>query len=252
MEAAPGADALWGHVSKEFKNGLMARDPDNVKIFLKEFDEYERNIDDPDPAKRLPNFTVMSLGENHTKGTMPGAFTPSAMVASNDLAVGQLVERVTHSKYWSSTAIFIIEDDAQDGPDHVDARRTAGLVMSPYVKRHFVDSTMYSTSSMVRSIELLLGLPPMSQYDAAAMPMYKSFGVDADLSTFTSVPPETDLNARNTRKSYGAELSRRMDFSEVDEAPMALLNEILWKSMKGANSAMPAPVHRFRPVSGPE
>jgi YVTN family beta-propeller protein len=252
MEAAPGADALWGHVSKDFKNGLAARDPDNMKVFLKEFDEYDQNIDNPNPEKRLPNYIVMSLGENHTKGTTPGSFTPAAMVASNDLAVGQLVERVTHSKYWPTTAIFIIEDDAQDGPDHVDARRTAGLVISPYVKRHFVDSTMYSTSSMVRSIELLLGLPPMSQYDASAMPMYNSFGVDSDLSGFTTFPPQVDLNARNTAKSYGAELSRRMDFTETDDAPMALLNEILWKSMKGANSAMPAPVHRFRPVSGPE
>ena len=252
MEAAPGADALWGHVSKGFKNGLTARDPDKMKVFLKEFDQYEQNIDNPDPGKRLPSYIVMSLGENHTKGTTPGAFTPAAMVASNDLAVGQLVDRVTHSKYWPTTAIFVIEDDAQDGPDHVDARRTSGLVISPYVKRHFVDSTMYSTSSMVRSIELLLGLPPMSQYDAAAMPMYNAFGVDADLSEFTLVPPQVDLNAQNTTKSYGAELSRRMDFSEPDEAPMALLNEILWKSMRGANSPMPAPVHRFRPVSGPE
>ena len=174
------------------------------------------------------------------------------MVASNDLAVGQLVDRVTHSKYWPKTAIFIIEDDAQDGPDHVDARRTAGLVISPYVKRGIVDSTMYSTSSMVRSMELLLGLPPMSQYDAAAMPMYQSFGSEADLSAFTVIPPQIDLNVRNTRQSYGAELSRRMDFSEVDEAPMAQLNTILWKSMKGADSPMPPPVHRFSAVSGPQ
>ena len=252
MEAAPGADALWGHVSKRFHINLSARDPENMKIFLAEFDEYEKNIDNPNPEKRLPNYIVMSLPENHTKGAMPGAFTPVAMVASNDYAVGQLVDRVTHSKYWPATAIFIIEDDAQDGPDHVDARRTAGLVISPYVKRGIVDSTMYSTSSMLRSMELLLGLPPMSQYDAAAMPMYASFGKEMNTSPFSVIPPQVDLMAKNTERSYGAALSKKMDFSELDEAPMGQLNEVLWKSIKGADTAMPTPVHRFRPLIGPQ
>jgi hypothetical protein len=180
---------------------LKARDPDNVGVFIQEFDEYEKNIDNPSPEKRLPNYIVMSLPEDHTRGTQPGAFTPVAMVASNDYAVGKLVDRVTHSKYWPTTAIFIIEDDAQDGPDHVDARRTTGLVISPYVRRGTVDSTMYSTSSMVRSIELLLGLPPMSQYDAAAMPMYASFGTEPDLSTFSVIQLKVDLNTRNTKES---------------------------------------------------
>lgn len=252
MEAAQGADALWGHVAKEFKASTKARDPENVKVFLREFDDYEKNYDSADADRRLPNYIVMSLGENHTRGTTPGAYTPAAMVASNDLAVGMLVERVTHSKYWATTAIFIIEDDAQDGPDHVDARRTAGLVISPYVKRGKVDSTMYSTSSMLRSMELLLGLPPMSQYDAAATPMYESFGTEPKLDGFTMIQPKIDLDAKNTDKSYGAKLSSKMDFSVWDEAPMGLLNEVLWKTMKGADSPMPAPVHRFRGVSGAE
>jgi YVTN family beta-propeller protein len=252
MEAAQGADALWGHVSKDFKASTKARDTDNVKVFLKEFDEYEKNFDSPDANSRLPNYIVMSLGENHTRGTTPGAFTPAAMVASNDYAVGMLVDRVSHSKYWPTTAIFIIEDDAQDGPDHVDARRTAGLVISPYVKRGQVDSTMYSTSSMLRSMELLLGLPPMSQYDAAATPMYESFGTEANLSGFSVIDPQIDLNAKNTDKSYGAKLSSKMNFSEWDEAPMGQLNVILWKAMKGADSEMPPPVHRFRPLVGVE
>jgi hypothetical protein len=252
MEAAQGADALWGHVSKEFKASTKERDTDNVKVFLKEFDEYEKNADSADAEKRLPNYLVMSLGENHTRGTIPGAYTPAAMVASNDYAVGMLVDRVTHSKYWATTAIFIIEDDAQDGPDHVDARRTPGLVISPYVKRGKVDSTMYSTSSMLRSMELLLGLPPMSQYDAAARPMYESFGTQADLSGFTVIEPQIDLNAKNEANAVGAKLSSKMDFSEWDAAPMGQLNEVLWKAMKGADSVMPAPVHRFRAVVGVE
>ncbi len=252
MEGGTRADALFGHVSPHFRKNMATRDPENMKVFLKEFDEYEKNIESPDAEKRLPNYIVMSLPENHTRGTAPGAFTPTAMVASNDYAVGLLVDRVSHSKYWASTAIFIIEDDAQDGPDHVDARRTAGLVISPYVHRGIVDSTMYSTSSMVRSIELLLGLPPMSQYDAAAMSMYASFGIEKDNSPFTVIQPQTDLDAKNTDRSYGANLSKRMDFSELDEAPMAELNEIIWKSVRGAYSPMPAPVHRFRALVGPQ
>jgi hypothetical protein len=249
MEAAYGADALWGHVAKDYR-ASGARDTENMKVFLREFDEYENNFDNPDPQKRLPNYVVMSLPENHTNGTRPGSFTPVAMVASNDLAVGMLVEHVSHSKYWPTTAIFIIEDDAQDGPDHVDARRTTALVISPYVKRGVVDSTLYSTSSMLRTIELLLGLPPMSQYDAAATPMYASFGVEADLTPFTLWPAQVDLAAKNTQKSYGARLSQQMDFSDLDRAPMHALNEILWKSIKGADSPMPPPVHQYRALAG--
>src|SRR5215472_6199278 len=249
MEAAYGADALWGHVAKDYR-GSGTRDTENMKVFLREFDEYENNFDSLDAAKRLPNYIVMSLPENHTNGTRPGSFTPVAMVASNDVAVGMLVERVSHSKYWPTTAIFIIEDDAQDGPDHVDARRTTGLVISPYVKRGILDSTLYSTSSMLRTMELLLGLPPMSQYDASAMPMYASFGTEPDLTPFSLRPAEVDLAAKNTEKSYGARLSQQMDFSDLDRAPMHALNEILWKSVKGSDSPMPAPVHRYRPLSG--
>lgn len=247
-QLAPGADdSLQGHFAPGYlKRGM--RDTDNVNVFLREFEKYERNIDSPDPEKRLPNFIVMSLPEDHTHGTRPGAFTPIAMVADHDLAIGTLVDRVSHSKYWPTTAIFMIEDDAQDGPDHVDARRTVGLVVSPYTKRRVVDSTLYSTSSMIRTMELLLGLPPMSQFDAAATPMYASFGIEADARPYVALPAEVDVNAKNTSRTYGARLSQRMDFSAVDKAPMHLLNDIIWKSVKGADSEMPAPVHRFRPV----
>jgi YVTN family beta-propeller protein len=245
MEAAPGAEGLVGHVAKDY---IGARDTTKVAVFLREFKEYEKSYDSPDAEKRLPNFVVMSMGEDHTHGTMPGAYTPQAAVANNDYAIGQLVDAVSHSKYWPNTAIFIIEDDGQDGPDHVDARRTVGLVISPYVKRGTVDSTLYSTSSMVRSIELLLGLPPMSQYDAAAMPMYASFGTVPMVTPFNVIPPMIDVNAKNTNKSYGAEESKKMDFSDNDRAPMHALNRIIWKSIKGADSPMPPPVHRFRPL----
>jgi YVTN family beta-propeller protein len=242
---SPGADALWGHLSPDYI-GFNARDRDNLAVFLKEFDQYEANFDNPDPAARLPNLIVMSMGEDHTRGAKPDAYTPVAMVADNDWAVGQLVERVSHSKYWASTAIFIIEDDAQDGSDHVDARRTVGLVISPYLKRGTVDSTLYSTSSFLRTIELLLGLPPMSQYDAAATPLYAAFGDKPDPTPFTALPAQVDLFAKNTAIAWGAEESARMNFAEADRAPMRRLNEIIWKSVRGAGAQVPAPVHRFR------
>ena len=251
MEAAPGVDALWGHVAKDYQ-ASKARDTENVEVFLREFEEYEENFDRSDTDKRLPNYVVMSLPEDHTMGTRPGSYTPVAMVASNDLAVGRLIERVSHSKYWPATAIFIIEDDAQDGPDHVDARRTIGFVVSPYVKRRTVDSTLYSTSSMLRSMELLLGLPPMSQYDAAATPMYASFGTEVDLTPYNAIRSQVDLNAKNTESAYGASSSKSMDFADVDLAPMHELNEIIWRSVKGPGSPMPPPVHRYRPLIGAE
>ena len=250
MEAAPGAEGLVGHVAKDYQ-GSRARDTVNVGVFLREFKEFEANFDSPDPEKRFPNFVVMSMPEDHTHGTAPGSYTPQAMVANNDYAIGQLVDAVSHSRYWPNTAIFIIEDDGQDGPDHVDARRTMGLVISPYVNRGIVDSTLYSTSSMVRSIELLLGLPPMSQYDAAAMPMYASFGTEPVLTPFNVIKPLIDVNAKNNKDAYGAEESRRMDFSDVDRAPMHALDNIIWKSIKGKDSVMPPPVHRFRPLIDP-
>ena len=142
-----------------------ARDFMRADRFVEEFEEMDRN-------GTVPNFMFMGLGENHTQGTTPGAYTPKAQVASNDVAVGKIVEAITKSRVWPEFAIFIIEDDAQNGPDHVDSHRTAGLVISPYVKRGVVDSEMYSTVSMLRTVELLLGLPPMTQHDAAAPPRW--------------------------------------------------------------------------------
>ena len=245
MQALFGVSGLVGHVAPDYKN-WDARDTENAKTFIREFDDYEAAYDSADPAKRLPNFIIMGLPHDHTNGSKAGAFTPAAMVAENDLALGQIVERVSHSRYWPQTAIFVIEDDAQDGPDHVDARRTVCLAISPYIKRRTVDSTLYSTSSMLRTMELLLGLKPLSQYDAAASPFYAAFSDKPDLTPFAARPADIDLNAKNDTQSYGARDSAKMDFSDVDRAPMHRLNEILWKSVRGADSPMPPPVHRYR------
>jgi YVTN family beta-propeller protein len=207
-------------------------------------DQFVEEFQRMDQENRVPNFMIMGLGEDHTQGTTPGAFTPKAQVASNDVAIGKIVETVSKSKVWGKSAIFIIEDDAQNGPDHIDSHRTVGLVISPYVKRGYVDSTMYTTVSMLRTMELLLGMPPMTQHDAAATVMYNSFLAKPDLSGYSSRPSQIDLMSKNTANSFGAAIAARMDFSDYDRVDEQTLNRILWHDIKGANVPMPAPVRR--------
>jgi hypothetical protein len=139
-------------------------------------------------------------------------------------------------------AIFVVEDDAQNGPDHVDAHRTVALVVSPYTKRRHVDSTMYSTTSMLRTMELILGLRPMSQFDAAARPMYHSFQAKPDLTPYTHRNPEVDLNEKNKKDAWGVKLSATFDLTKEDAADDLLFNEVIWRSVKGPDAPMPAPV----------
>jgi len=229
-------EALIGHFSPTYPSyNLSITDNTRVDRWLEEFRAYEQN-------GQLPQFQIVRLGNNHTEGTVPGKKTPRAHVADNDLAVGRLVEAVTSSKYWATTAIFIIEDDAQNGPDHVDAHRSTAFIISPYTKRKFVDSTMYTGSSMLRTMELILGLPPMSQYDAAAIPMFNAFTNTADLTPFKKRDARIDLNEINAANAPGAQKSASWDFSKEDTLPDIEFNEVIWKSVKGANSPMPAPV----------
>jgi Lactonase, 7-bladed beta-propeller/Phosphoesterase family len=233
---------LVGHMCPTYglpkkPGGQFPRDTEQVETFLEEFRQFEKD-------DNLPQFIVMSLGEDHTRGTNPGAPTPQACVASNDLALGRLVEGVSHSKYWPKIAIFVIEDDAQNGADHVDAHRTIGLVISPYVRRRHLDSTQYATVSMLRTMELILGLPPLSQFDAAATPMFESFSDQADLTPYEHTSAEIDLNAVNTLLSYGAERSSKMDFSEYDRIDDFELNEILWRAVKGVDAPLPPAARR--------
>jgi hypothetical protein len=243
-ESAPqirAAGSLAGHVSVEWLNvrrSATGRDTDRAAVFIRELQEAEKTGD-------WPNFMVMALGEDHTQGLVPGAFSPSALVASNDLALGRIVESVSHSRFWRDTAIFVIEDDAQNGPDHVDAHRTVGLLISPWVKRGIVDSTMYTTSSMVRTMELILGLDPMTQFDAAATPMYLSFTTEPSLDAFDALPAQVNLLERNPSSGAGAQASLKLDFSDVDRADPDELNAILWAAIK-PGVPMPAPVHGAR------
>lgn len=232
-----GNPTLDGHASSDWSqlnNVKDSRDTDYAGVFIKEMREAEKK-------DNWPQYMVMSLGEDHTSGLAAGAFTPSACVGANDQGLGKIVEAISHSKFWKETAIFVIEDDAQDGPDHVDAHRTVGLVISPYVKRGVVDSTFYTTNSMIATIEKILKLPPMTQFDAAAIPMFNAFTSQADFTPYTCLPPQIDLAARNPQKGEGVKQSAKLDFSQHDRADPIVLNRILWQDAH-PGVPLPAPV----------
>ncbi len=193
--------------------------------------------------RKVPQFNLIRLPNDHCRGTRPGSPTPVAYVARNDYALGLIVDKISHSDIWKSSILFVLEDDAQNGPDHVDAHRSVLLVIGPYVKRHFVDHTMYSTSGVLKTMELILGLPPMTQYDLAAHPVLHSITDTAYLKSYNAMVPKVDMNKLNTWHSYGARLSEKLDFSREDAIPDGVYNKIIWKAVKGANAVVPAPVH---------
>jgi YVTN family beta-propeller protein len=234
MASVPG---LEGHLSPTYPPWEL-RIPDNKRVdaWLREFEEFEQK-------DQVPALSIIRLGNDHTQGTRAGSPTPRAMVAENDLAVGRLVETITKSRIWNDSAIFILEDDAQFGADHVDAHRAPALVISPFSKRRTVDSTLYTTSGLLRTLELVLGLPPMSQYDAAATPMYNAFQATPVPTPFNHLESRIPLDEKNDQWAYGAEASSRMNLTEADLAPARELNEIIWRSVRGSRAAMPPPVH---------
>lgn len=207
--------------------------------FLKEFREYEK-------TNSLPNFMIMLLPNDHTTGTREGYPTPRAQVADNDLALGQIVEAVSNSKFWKETAIFVIEDDPQAGLDHIDGRRTVALCISPYTKRGAVVNTHYNQNSILRTIELILGLPPMSQFDMIANPMTDCFTSKPDFRPYKALPNQIPLDEMNPKLSalsgkrkFWAQKSMEMSLDELDQANEDTLNLILWYSVKGYNTPYP-------------
>ena len=230
-------EALRGHFDPKFRGfDLDYLDQKRADRFLEELAEFEA-------TGEMPRLIILRLPNDHTSGTTPGKPTPTAYVADNDLALGRVVAGLSRSRFWPRLAIFVVEDDAQNGPDHVDAHRTVALAISPYSRRKSVDSTLYSTSSMLRTIELCLGLEPMSQFDAAARPMFASFTSRPDPTPYAHRPVPAELmQARNGLTAWGAEASRKLDLAGEDRADDLVFNEIIWKSVKGADSPMPAPV----------
>jgi phospholipase C len=192
----------------------------------------------------MPRLILMRLGNDHTSGTTAGKIAPLSSVADNDYALGMIVEAVSHSRFWSKTAIFVLEDDAQNGPDHVDSHRSPAFVISAYSKRHAVDSNMYNTTSMLRTMELILGLNPMTQFDAGARPMQAAFQATPDASAYTAEKPRVALDERNPAVSPTAARSQRLDFSEEDRIDDNELNAILWLALRGGPGT-PAPTRSY-------
>ena len=232
-QAKPRDPGIGKNFSTTYRGWDMEySDIDRFKAWEKEFSEYEK-------SGKLPQLSIMHLPNDHTSGTRRGALTPKAYVAQNDYALGLIVERISKSRYWKETAIFVVEDDAQNGPDHVDAHRSVGLVISPYTQRKAVDRTLYSTASMLRTMELILGVPPMSQYDAAATPMFAAFSTTPNLTPYAAENPRIDITEKNKSGSVGQALMDKINLRRVDAAPDRLFNEIIWESIKG--TPMPAP-----------
>jgi DNA-binding beta-propeller fold protein YncE len=192
-------------------------------------------------ANALPAFMSLRFPNDHTAGLSKGKPTPFAYVADNDLAVGMFLEHLSNSPAWKESVVFILEDDAQNGPDHVDAHRSTAYVAGPYVKRNFVDHTPYTTSGMLRTIELILGLPPMSQYDAAATPLWRSFTATPDYTSFKALPSNINLSDKNLVWNELSQRSATFDFTKEDRVPDLEFSKVIWKGVKGINTVMPAP-----------
>ena len=225
----PGLNAVTDPAFPGFD--LAYSDNDREAEWAREFAGYVRDGD-------LPQLEIVRLPNDHTAGTTPGRLTPSAYVAQNDSAVGSLVASVSHSRYWKDTAIFIVEDDAQNGPDHVDDQRMPAFAISAYA-RGGVLHAHYSTAGIVRTIELLLGLPPLSSYDAAARPLYEAFGDRPDVRPYDALTETTDTHVKNAATAYRANDSARLDFNREDAVPEATLNDLVWHAVRGARAPLP-------------
>ncbi|AQX51270.1 bifunctional YncE family protein/alkaline phosphatase family protein [Elizabethkingia anophelis] len=229
----PNVKSLEGHVAPGYTSYDLS-----VADTLR-FSQWKADFDQLLKEGKMPQLTTIRFSNDHTEGMRAGKKTPYAHVADNDLAVGLFVDYISKSPIWKESAIFILEDDAQNGPDHVDAHRSPAYLISPYVKRKSVDHTMYSTSGMIRTIELILGMKPMTQYDAAATPMWRSFTNQPDYSTFNHLTANVDLNERNPTKGKLAVLSDKYDWSKEDAVPDLVFNEILWQGLKGTSAPSP-------------
>lgn len=205
------------------------------------FYQWKRDFDSLLAINQVPRFNTVRFINDHTEGLRLGRPTPFAHVADNDWAVGMFVEYLSKSPIWKETAIFIVEDDAQNGPDHVDAHRTTAYVAGGFVKRNFVDHTMYSTTSMLRTMELILGLPPMTQYDAAATPMFRCFTNEANLQPFHSIPARININETNQARSEWQRRSENFNLTKEDAVPDLEFNIVLWHGIKGDHIPFPGP-----------
>ena len=213
------------------------------------FGQWKHDFDSLLAADALPKLNTLRFGNDHTEGLRLNRPTPFAHAADNDLAVGMFVDYLSHSSVWKNSLVIIVEDDAQNGPDHVDAHRSTAYLAGGFVKQGFVDHTVYTTASLLRTIELILGLPPMSQYDAPATPLWRCMNTAADHPPFAKRAAIVDLNLKNLAQSEWQKKSQKFDFTKEDIVSDAEFNEVIWKAVKGIDSPCPATVHAafFKP-----
>jgi DNA-binding beta-propeller fold protein YncE len=229
--------ALTPFTNRNFRGFDMDyADVERMKVFLQDLAQFEKD-------GKMPNFVMLRIGNDHTAGTAPGKVTPKSTMADNDLALGMLVEAMSKSRFWAKTAIFVLEDDAQNGPDHVDSHRSPAFVISPYTRGRGIDSAHYNTASMLRTMELILGLRPMTHFDAAARPMAAAFSETPSIAPYTAIRPKYPLDERNPPQAPGARQSAAMNFQEADRIDDDELNDILWRAIK--KTEPPAPRRSF-------
>jgi len=211
-------------------------DTDRAATFITALGEFEK-------AGQMPRLIMMRLGNDHTSGTAVGKIAPLSSMADNDYSLGMIVEAISKTRFWPQTAIFVVEDDAQNGADHVDSHRSPAFVLSPYTHRGAVDSSMYNHTSVLRTMELILGLRPMTQFDAAARPMWAAFTATPDARPYTAEKPKTSLTERNAPGTPTAARSAGLDFSDADRIDDDELNDILWRAIR--KTEPPAPVRSY-------
>jgi DNA-binding beta-propeller fold protein YncE len=203
-------------------------------------DEWQREFREFEKSGALPHLNIIHLPNDHTVGTRPASATPRAMVADNDLALGRLVETISKSRFWASSVIFVLEDDAQDGPDHVDAHRSLLLLISPYTHRHAAEHHRFSTVSTLKTIERILGLASMTIFDEQAAPLFQVFERLPNLEAYQHLDARIPLDEKNPSNAPGAAESSQWDFSRPDRVPELALNRVIWQSVHGASSVPPA------------
>lgn len=229
--------ALAPHTSRTFRGyDLTYRDVDRARAFLAELKQFEEQ-------GSMPRFMTLRIGNDHTSGAAPNRPSPKAQVADNDLALGMIVEGLSKSKFWAKTAIFVLEDDAQNGPDHVDSHRSPAYVISPYTRGRGIDSSFYNTVSMLRTMGLILGLRPLTIHDAGARPMAAAFRNQPDLAPYAARVPKQSLDERNPAAGALAARSLRMEWTEADQIDDDELNDILWRAIRGTEP--PAPTRSY-------
>jgi YVTN family beta-propeller protein len=263
--AYPKSGYIWDNCKRsnisyrtygEFADGNKANYATLKDHFCPSYASWDMNIQDVERERswqqdfdsllaigQVPRFNTLRFGNDHTSGMRKGAYSPSAAVADNDLAVGRFVEHLSNSPIWKESAVFILEDDAQNGADHVDAHRSIAFVAGGFVRRGFVDHTMYTTASMLRTMELILGMPPMTQYDAAATPMWRCFSSTPDLTPWKARTNQVSIDTRNVSIDELSRRSETFNLVRLDAVPERAFNEVLWKAIKGIDSEMPAPRH---------